>query len=327
MKNIPLIVNKVGFWGRRHSPELLIAGGIISAGASIVLACIATTKLNKNMAPFNEKIDLIKASMKDENKIQNKEVDIKESKRELTKLYAKAGLKIAGLYAPSALLFGTSVACVLGSHSIMKTRNLALSAAFATLDNSYKAYRDRVKKKLGEEVEEKLYKNVESEEVEVVDPKTGKKVTKKVEVPHVREDNDWNVMYDCGNNCWERDALQNFDWLMTQQAFLTEKLRRRGYLFLYEVYDALGCTTHQLGAKKARASRILGWIYDPSNPNRNCYVSFGLTQPGTTIPLPAVAEQIQRNEPAFFLTLNPDGDILSGENGKETYMKFASDWA
>lgn len=327
MMNFGLMFNKIGFWGKKHSPELLIASGITAAAASIVLAVIATTKLDKTLKPYNDKIDSIKKQMKDDNAIQNKEVDVKECKKDLTKTYAKAALKVSGLYIPSALLFGASVTCILGSHSIMKSRNLALTAACATLEESYKAYRRRVKDKLGEEAEEKLYKNVYKDEVEVIDPKTGEITTKKVSIPHVKEDNDWNVIYDCGNYCWERNARQNFEWLMNQQAFLTEKLRRRGYLFLSEVYDLLGCTTHQLGAKKARASRILGWIYDPTNPNRNCYVSFGLTKPGTTIPLPEIEEQIQRNEAAFFLTLNPDGDILSGENGKETYMKFASDWA
>jgi len=325
--NLSLLVNKVGFWGRKHSPELLISCGIVLAAASIVSSVIATRKLDKTVAPFNVKIDEIKKNMNDENGIQNKTVDIKICKKELTKTYLKAGLKVGALYAPSLLLFGASVSCILGSHNIMKSRNLALTAACATLDKSYKEYRKRVKDKIGEEAEEKLYKDIHKDEIEVVDPKTGEVIKKKANVPHVKEDHDWNVMYDCGNNCWGRDALQNFDWLMMQQTYLTEKLRRRGYLFLHEVYDTLGCTTAQLGAKKARASRILGWIYDPSNPNRNCYVSFGLTQPGTLIPLPEVAEQIQRNEPAFFLTLNPDGDILSGENGKETYMKFAKEWA
>ncbi len=35
----------------------------------------------------------------------------------------------------------------------MKSRNLALAAACTTLEQSYRAYRDRVKEKLGEEFE------------------------------------------------------------------------------------------------------------------------------------------------------------------------------
>ena len=110
---------------------------------------------------------------------------------------------------------------------------------------------------------------------------------------------------------------------MLQQDYFNEKLKRQGYLFLSDVYESLGFTTAMLGDEKARASRILGWIYDPTNKNRNCYVSFGLTQPGTRVPKPNVADQISRNEPSFWLNLNPDGDILSGEYGKEVFTKYA----
>lgn len=323
--NIAGFFSKIGFWGRKHSPELLIAGSIASMTAAVVLAVYSTTKINKVVEPFNKKIDNIKKDLKDNNKIANKEVDVKELKKDLTLTYGKAVLKIGALYLPSVLFMASSITCILGSHKIMKSRNLALAAAYTTLEHSYKAYRDRVKRKVGEEIEEKIYKDIRKEKVEEIDPETGKKKTKTVDVPHVNQDNDWNVIYDCGNTCWENDALMNFDFLMLQQDYFNEKLKRQGYLFLHDVYKDLGYTTAMLGEKKARASRILGWIYDPSNPKRNCYVSFGLTQPGTRVALPEVAEQIQRNEPSFWLNLNPDGDILSGEYGKETYMKYAKE--
>lgn len=326
MMNIGTFLSKVNFWSKKHSPELLIAGSIISMTASIALAIYSTTKLDKTLEPFNKKIDQIKKDLKDDNKIQNKEIDIKESKKELALTYGKAALKVTALYLPSALFFTSSIACTLGSHKIMQSRNLALAAACTTLEQSYRAYRDRVKEKIGEEAEEKIFKNIYKEEKEIIDPETGKVKTKKVDSPHIQEDHEWNVIFDCGNHCWERDALMNYDFLMMKQDYLNQKLKRQGYLFLHDVYDELGFTTAMLGAQKARASRILGWIYDPTNPKRNCYISFGLTQPGTRVALPKVAEQIQRNEPSFWLNLNPDGDILSGEYGKETFMKYAKDF-
>lgn len=323
--NLSTMFSKIGFWSKKHSPELLIAGSIVSMAASVTLAIYSTTKVNKVVEPFNKKIDSIKSDMKDDNKVQNKEIDIKESKKQLAVTYGQAALKVTALYLPSALCFASSVCCMLGSHKIMKSRNLALAAACTTLERSYNAYRSRVRAKLGDEMEEKLYKDIYKDDKEVIDPKTGKVVSKKIDTPHVKEDHEWNVIFDCGNTCWERDAVMNFDFLMLQQDYLNEKLKRQGYLFLNDVYQLLGYTTAMLGEHKARASRILGWIYNPKDPKRNCYVSFGLTQPGTRVPLPKVAEQIQRNEPSFWLNLNPDGDILSGEYGKETFMKYAKE--
>lgn len=324
--NLGMIFSKISFWNKKHSPELLIAGSIISATAAVGLAIYSTTKLNKSLEPYNKKIDSIKADLSDDNKIQNKEVIVKDLKKDLTITYAKAALKVTTLYLPSALFLASSFACVLGSHKIMRSRNLALAAACTTIEKSYEAYRDRVKEKLGEEVEEKLYKDIYKEDKEIIDPKTKESKTKKLDSPHLEKDHEWNVIFDCGNHCWERDALMNYDFLMMKQDYLNQKLKRQGYLFLHDVYDELGYTTAMLGEQKARASRILGWIYDPTNPNRNCYISFGLTQPGTRVALPKIAEQIQRNDPSFWLNLNPDGDILTGEYGKETFMKYARDF-
>ena len=192
MMNIGTFLSKVTFWGKKHSPELLIAGSIFSMTASIALAIYSTTKLDKTLEPFNNKIDQIKKDIKDDNKIQNKEIDIKESKKELALTYGKAALKVTALYLPSALFFTSSIACILGSHKIMKSRNLALAAACTTLEQSYKAYRDRVKNKLGEEAEEKIYRDIYKEEKEIVDPVTGKTKKKKVDTPHINDDHEWN---------------------------------------------------------------------------------------------------------------------------------------
>ena len=44
--------NKIGFWGKKHTPELLIASGIISAAAAIATAIYSTTKLNDQLKPY-----------------------------------------------------------------------------------------------------------------------------------------------------------------------------------------------------------------------------------------------------------------------------------
>lgn len=320
---LPTAFYKAGFWTKKHSPELLLAGAIVTMAGSVVSAVVATTKLNKTLKPYNARINTIKLKMKDDNAIQNGVVSVKECKKELTSAYFKAGLQIAKLYLPSVLCFGTGVTCMFGSHKIMKGRNLALAAAYTTLENGYNAYRQRVKDEVGDDAEERIYKDIRKEKVEVVDPKTGKTKTVTKEVPHAGKDKVWDVMWDCANIGWERDAVLNFRFLIGQQAYLNEKLRRQGYLFLSDVYDALGYDVELLGAERAQASHILGWIYDPMDKSIDSYVSFGLTQPGSDIALPNIAKQIEMNEPNFWLSLNVDGDILSGKNGRKVYTSFA----
>lgn len=325
MFNLQTTFYKLEFWGKKHSPELLVAGSIISAAASIGMAIYSTTKVKKTLQPYSNKIKSIREDLHDDNKIQNKIVDVKISRRDLAVTYAKASGKLLMLYSPALLLFLISSSCVLGSHKIMKNRNIALAATCTALERSYNAYRDRVKKKVGEEIEEKLYKNISEDKVEITDPKTEKTKIKTVDTPHLscKDGKPWEVIFDCGNSHWETDAQLNFDWLMDAESYLTTKLQRQGYLFLSDVWEYLGYNTALLGADKMRAAHILGWIYDPSNPKRSNCVNFGLTEPGSRIQLPNIKKQIHCNEPSFFLNINVDGDILSGEYGKEVFSNYA----
>lgn len=318
--------NKTKFWTKKHSPELLIAGGIIMTAGAIVSACIATKKADKILEPATKQISDIHANLKDTFKINNEQVDVKEEKHKLAKVYAKTGGKLLLVYSPSILMFAASVSCILGSHNIMKGRNLALAAAYTTLDNGYKAYRKRVKEKLGDAAEEVIYKDIREENKEVAD-KNGELKTKNTSTAHVTKNADpYCALYSCGNRGWERSAVLNYDYLMAQQAYLNHKLQSQGFLFLSDVYDALGFDANMLGVDKIRASHILGWIYDPKDFSRDNYVSFGLTDKHGLTKDP-ISAQIRSNEPDFWLEFNCDGDILnlSKDPNKKTFSQYAKE--
>lgn len=312
-----MFFNRTKFWTKKHSPEILIASSIVSMFGAVVTAIVATSKLDKTLEPINKEIEEHRNAIKEDTE------HAKEHKKELVKTYVKAGLKVSALYLPTTLFFTTGMTCIFGSHKIMKGRNLALAAAYTTLENGYNAYRQRVKDKYGEDAEEKLYKDIHKEKVEVIDAKTGKVKTVTKEVPHCDKESYYDVMWDCGQLGWCDNAVQNFEWLMLQQAYFNDRLRRQGYLFLSDVYSHLGFDVNYLGTKRAEASRVLGWIYDPLDKTRDNYVSFGLTQPGTNIALPKVAAQIEKNGCGFWLSFNVDGDIFSGKNGQKKYTDYA----
>lgn len=322
-EKINFAFNKTIFWAKQHSPELLITGSILTMAGAVVSAILATRKLDSIIEPHNKKIEQIKTKMSDDNAIQNNEVSVKECKKELTLEYLKTAAHITGLYLPSVVCFAAGTSCILGSHKIMRGRNLALAAAYSTLEKGYSAYRDRVKSKIGEEAEEKLYKNVYKEKEDIIDEKTGKSKTITKEAAHDNKEN-FSVLYSHGNIGFEaKDARLNFQFLMNQQSYLNRKLQVQGYLFLADVYDALGFGIDYLGKERARASHILGWIYDPKDPTRDNYVSFGLTQPGTLIATAETDKQLYCNQPEFWLDFNFDGDILTGKNGRRCYTETA----
>jgi len=313
-------ISKVGFWGKQKSPELLVAGAIIAAAGSIVLAVKATPKAELVVANANKKIKEIKQDMHDDNKLSNKEYSVSLGKKELTKVYAKTGLELGRLYLPTAIGFGLTVAGILGSHKIMKGRNMALAAAYTTLENGYRSYRERVAAKIGDLAEKDIFRDVREEEKEVVD-KDGNLTKQLVKGPHVKADSDFTVMYDRTAHGWIRDTNMVLNQLAMKEKYLNMKLVYTGAMFLHEVYEELGIDISSLGDEKLQASRVLGWIYDPSDDTRDSYISMGLFDRFGNKNQYAM-DSLRSNAQELFLEFNVDGDILTGKNGNKMFTQF-----
>jgi len=221
LKNVGTAVattaNKVGFWTRRKSPELLVIASIFAAGASIVLAIKATTKVENILEPANKRIKDIHEKMADDNKLANGEYSISAGKKELFSVYSKTGWSLTKLYGPSAFAFSLSIAALLGSHKIMKGRNIALAAAYTTLENGYKNYRGRVRAKIGEQAEKEIFRNIYNEETLVTEvDKNGneKEVMKKIKTAHMDPNTDYVYLFDSSNPDWHRNGRLNIDYLL-----------------------------------------------------------------------------------------------------------------
>ena len=84
-KALMSVVHNVGFWTRRKSPELLLAGGIVAAGGAIFLAVKATLKLEGVVKQSNNNIKVVK------DKMATGEYDSKVLKKTLQSLRKKRG--------------------------------------------------------------------------------------------------------------------------------------------------------------------------------------------------------------------------------------------
>lgn len=313
------------FWAKKNSPELLIVAGIASAGAAIILACKETTKLKDITEPATKKIKELHDQI-DESKT-NQLIDPNISKKELKETYAKTGWSLVKLYAPSALCFAGSVACILGSHHIQKGRELAMAAAYTTVNTAYKEYRERVKAKYGEDAEYDILHNVQEKEVEYTETnKKGKEVVKTRNEKFANDNpHDFHYLFDESNPYWEPDSGLNLETLLMKERCLNNRFRIKGYMFLDEVYKELGIEPGIIGPNKMRAAKYIGWIYDPDDRTRDNYISFGLSdlEGNFTYDALRMKRQGERN---VYLTFNPDGDILSEEPHNKTFMKFAKCW-
>lgn len=263
-------LHKVGFVLKKHSPEILTAVGVVGTVTSAVMACKATTKVSTILAETKDSVDKIhEVANNPDFKDQYTEED---SKKDLTIVYAQTGLKFVKLYGPAVLLGAASLACMLTSHKILRTRNVALAAAYATVDQGFKEYRGRVIDRFGKELDRELKYNIKAKEIEevVVDEDGTETVVKRtVDVADPNTYSQYARFFDDGCAGWDKDPEYNLAFLLRQQSYANDKLKAQGYLFLNDVYD-------MLGIPKTKAGHVVGWIYDEKHPVGDNFVDFGI---------------------------------------------------
>ena len=290
---------KVELIAIKHSPEILAGVGVVGVVGSLVLACKATTKLSDVLEESKEQLDKIKEVAADPAYEEKYSQD--DAKKDTTITYVQTAMKVTKLYAPSVILCASSLGCLLASNNILKKRNAALSAAYMTVDKSFKEYRKRVADRFGEEVEKEIRYNIKAEEITKVD-EDGNEVTETVKVMDGTDDpnsySDYARFFDESCAAWQNDAEYNLTFLKAQQQYANDLLKARGRLFLNEVY-------RMLGIDETKAGQVVGWVYNPDNPTGDNFVDFGIYN----MQRERVRAFVNGYEPNILLDFNVDGVI------------------
>lgn len=294
MKSVNGVTSKAVMKLKKHSPEILVVAGIAGTVVSAVLACKATTKVAEILDETKGTLDTIHEGM-ETGAINGQEYTNEDGKKDTVVVYAQTGMKLAKLYGPAIILGTLSITSILASNNILRKRNVALGAAYAAIDKSFKEYRGRVIERFGEQVDTELKYDIKAkkfEEIEV-DPETGKekKVKKTVMVADPNLQSDYAVYFDSKSRNYETNPDYNRMFLKAQQAFANDKLQTRGHLFLNEVLD-------DLDLPRTPAGQIVGWTKDGPDG----YVNFRIVE---------VERETEdgRHEPALLLDFNVEGNI------------------
>ena len=264
---------KAGLKLKKHSPEILVVGGVVGLVTSGVMACKATTKLSSILDDSKEQIELIDKVAANP-KMVNEEYTVEDAEKDKKIVKVQTAVKVAKLYAPAVAVGAVSIVAIFASNNIMRKRNVALGAAYATVDQAFKDYRNRVVDRFGEELDKELRYNLKTKEVkETVEDENGKKKTVKKNIKYIDSPmpSEFAVIYDDGCAGWTKDPEDNKFFLIQQQRYANERLKRRGYLSLNEVYELLGF-------RSTKAGQVVGWLYDCKDPNYkgDDFVDFGL---------------------------------------------------
>lgn len=306
--NVTRAFHNAGMQLKKHSPEILIVAGVIGTVTSAVMACKATLKVNEILEDSKKTIDIIHKGT-ETGEIEGHKYTEEDGKKDLTVAYVQTGVKLVKLYAPAVALGTLSILAMVKSNTILHKRNAALAAAYATIDKGFKDYRGRVIERFGKELDRELRYNIKAKEVEerVVDEDGNEKtVTTTINVVDMDEPSDYARFFDEYCIGWSKDPEYNLMFLKCQQAAANDMLKRKGRVFLNEVYA-------MLGMDQTKAGQVVGWVYDKNNPDCDNYIDFGIYKQydGREDLNERRRLFVNGRERSILLDFNVDGDIWS----------------
>ena len=99
----------------------------------------------------------------------------------------------------------------------------------------------------------------------------------------------YRIIFDERSYGWSNLQKINLIFLKQQERFFNELLRKRGYLFLRDVYEGLGLPI-------TKESCIVGWVYDEKNNKiGDNFVAFDIRE---------------TNSSNYIVDFNVDGEII-----------------
>lgn len=276
---------------RKASPQIMFAAGVVGVVGAGVLACRATLKLDETL----EKDVTRQLTIQQLTSDGAEGYEAEKYDRHMAHAKARLLVDVAKLYAPAIGVAVVSIALLTGSHVTLNRRNAAGAAAYATLDQAYKRYRDGVVEKYGKEEDERLRHGVVTVE-ETVAKEDGKtKIIKRERSAGLSE---YAQCFEESNTNWHPGGNANWFFLNAQERYWNDRLQTHGYVFLNEVLDSLGL-------QKTKAGQVVGWV--AGEHNGDGYISFGIFENERS---ERVRDFMTGVEDSIWLDFNVDGMVL-----------------
>lgn len=292
------VAGRTGLVVRKHSPEILLAAGIVGFVGTVILASKATLKAKEVLEAHEKQVEEIEeAKFVAEERPDEYDYDEDAYKIDCRVQNLKTAGNLLKLYAPAIALGGLSIACMITSRNITHKRYLAAVSAYNAVSEAFQAYRKRVVDEYGDKLDKHFrYGTVYSSQTETDTDENGKKVKKKIDVEETNlgKPSDVAVFFDSTNRNWDQNPNFSMMFLRSQQNYLNDLLHTRGHVFLNEVYDALGFKHTQVGS-------IVGWI----DGLGDSYIDFGLYDKHEE----NVRRFVNGDENCILLDFNHDGVI------------------
>ena len=306
--NVKRIFSSVALTAKRHAPEIFMATGIVTGAVATVMACKKTVAVNAIVEEAKETLNKIEENRPKDGVVKkyvvnhetNETADYTEEVAKQDKIITvrDTTLKVAKEYTIPAVLYIASVICILSGFNIIKKRSIALGIAYSGLAESYKLYRERVKDAYGVDIDKELFHGITktTKETEKVNENGEREIVESEELKADKDfsdDSDYCVIFsrETAPLTWQNSYAANKTFIRATLKHAQYILDTKGYIFLNDVYEALGMPRTATGA-------VVGWMIDDDGDN---FIDADLQ--------PYNYEDVWKDEPNFILNFNCQGLI------------------
>lgn len=287
---------------KKAAPDICLVTGLVLSGVAMVEFCKKTIEAKPTFDEFKEEMVVLKEANKDEETAPF----ARDKAIALTK---KAGVKLVKAYWKPVLLWSASTGLIIKSHTILKDRNVALTALATGLGAELRTLHQRIIERYGEQVDHELKHGIKYETVDEtrIDEATGSEVVDQKQIP-VCDDSAtggtsiYARYFDDSSRLWVNDAETNLITLKGLEHDCNQILQDEGILFLNDVY-------RKLDMKPTKAGQKVGWRYfrnKEDNIYGDNYISFGIHN----VHRRGNRDFVNGYESAILLDFNVDGAVI-----------------
>ena len=276
----------------KNAPTILAVTGVATMAAAGVIAVIKAPEIKAKIDDEKKRLDDVKRCL-EAGKSGNDDYTVDDAMKDTQIIKARSVATAVKGYAPYVGMAAAGATMIFVGNHINNKRIAASVAAYTTLAAMFKKYRDGVIEQYGPEIDAKLRSGKIAPETK--EESSDEKATSGTGAPSIYSD--YGRIFDETNPHFKRNPTFNKFFLDSVEREANDKLRIRGYLFLNEVYDALGY-------EPTAAGQVVGWVYDKSRGDG--YISFGHNNQTYE----SSCQFLAGMQPEVILDFNVDGPIL-----------------
>jgi hypothetical protein len=302
----------------KKKPELCLAFSIAATLTGVFLACRATVKAMPVMEARKKTIEGIEKCLED-GVTRTPDGDIVEytvenAKKDKLTINAKTAVEVGKLFVLPAACIGSGIVAEVCGFRELSERAAEIAAAWAVLKNKFDGYRGYIRAEYGEEADRRAFNGVTEKTVEVGTgefDESGKEITTTKTVK-IAADDDYTATFSYYNSdgsrnyAWSNDMDYNLTTLKREQQYLTDLLKARNGKPV-----TLNEARERLGMQKTQTGQVVGWVYDPKNPNHkgdNQIIFYGLDEAIDAYKHGCYDED--PGESGIVIEFNVDGNVL-----------------